>query len=70
MRLLSIDGWDLPCALPTPTGGKALPSCLKKCRETLAEFDFVGKAVHILEVANPVHVVTDKNRSERNWVWR
>lgn len=62
MRILSIDGWDLPCALPLPSNGNAPVSSLKECMRALAEFDHIGKVAHVLEVANPAYIVTENNR--------
>lgn len=66
MRLLSIDGWDVPCA-PPAKGVKStrdpLPSStLKTCIRMVDEFGNKNAAVHVLEVANPTHVVNEKNR--------
>lgn len=68
MRLLSVDGWDLPCALEAAAAagghGRVIPSCRKKCERVLEELHGEMKAVHTLEVATPVVVVTRKNRCD------
>lgn len=68
MRLLSIDGWDVPCALSPAlreigNGRASSVASLRKSLCILDEFGFnQAAAVHALEFANPCHVVTAKNR--------
>ncbi|CAM9233688.1 unnamed protein product [Laminaria digitata] len=68
MRILSIDGWDLPCALSTASGGvgagstSRFQSCLRKCERVLEACSTDTKTVHVLEVATPAVVVTTTNR--------
>lgn len=66
MRILSIDGWDLPCALSTMGGGAGsnsrFQSCLRKCERVLEACSTGTKTVHVLEVATPAVVVTTTNR--------
>lgn len=73
MRILSIDGWDLPCALTAAASRHGAPgrdgrfkSSLRKCEsvlEALSDGDMEdGKnALHVLEVAMPAIVVTKSN---------
>lgn len=66
MRILSIDGWDLPCALSTASGGAGpssrYQSCLRKCERVLEACSADTKTVHVLEVSTPAVVVTTTNR--------
>lgn len=78
MRILSIDGWDLPCALTAAASRHGAPrrdgrfeSSLRKCEsvlETLSDGDIEDgeNALHVLEVAMPAIVVTKSN----TWVRR
>lgn len=72
MRILSIDGWDLPCALTAAaaasgsssverSGTSRLESSLKKCESVLEDLDGEEDDLHVLEVAMPAVVVTDSN---------
>lgn len=70
MRILSIDGWDLPCALTAAAtaastgagrGGRVIESSLRKCESVLEGFGEEEKALHVLEVAMPAVVVTKCN---------
>ncbi|CAM9873724.1 unnamed protein product [Ectocarpus sp. 6 AP-2014] len=73
MRILSIDGWDLPCALTAAASRHGAPgrdgtfkSSLRKCEsvlEALSEGDMEDgeNALHVLEVAMPAIVVTKSN---------
>lgn len=69
MRLLSIDGWDVPCARPRVVSHQVREkssqtpmSSLQTCMRKLDGFADQAPAVHLLEVANPACVVTAKNR--------
>lgn len=72
MRILSIDGWDLPCALKaaaTASGNGAvggdgtskLESSLRKCESVLEDLQGEECELHVLEVAMPAVVVTKSN---------
>lgn len=65
MLLLSIDNWDLPCALNYADGasiGDALRSSLTECERVLEYLHSEEKMVHLLKVATPAVVVTERNR--------
>ncbi|CAM9441290.1 unnamed protein product [Scytosiphon promiscuus] len=76
MRILSIDGWDLPCALaasakPRGSGGNGngagvdgrFESSLRKCERILEGLNGVDEddVLHVLEVAMPAVVVNRSN---------
>ena len=66
MRILSIDGWDLPCALGAAKSdavGRSgrLESSLRKCENVLRDMHGEESALHVLEVAMPAVVVTKSN---------
>eukprot|EP00752_Nemacystus_decipiens_P008302 g7422.t1 len=72
MKILSIDGWDLPCALKaaaaasgtgtTKSGGTSrLESSLRKCESVLEDLHGEENELHVLEVAMPAVVVTKSN---------
>lgn len=73
MKILSIDGWDLPCALTAAAaaaastgsgkgrGGRVVESSLRKCENVLEGLEGEEKALHVLEVAMPAVVVTKSN---------
>lgn len=65
MRLLSVDNWDLPCALNNVDGaaiGGSLRSGLRECERVLESLRSVEKVMHLLKVATPAVVVTKSNR--------
>lgn len=71
MRILSIDGWDLPCALAAAAGASGtgagavgtggLESSLRKCESVLEDLHGEESELHVLEVAMPAVVVTKSN---------
>lgn len=77
MRILSIDGWDLPCALTAAAaaaassgggGGAArsdgagrMESSLLKCESVLEDLHGEENELHVLEVAMPAVVVNEAN---------
>lgn len=74
MRILSIDGWDLPCALnavAAASGAGAVGrdganrlksrSSLRKCESVLEDLHGEESELHVLEVAMPAVVVTKSN---------
>ncbi|CAM9150534.1 unnamed protein product [Ectocarpus sp. 12 AP-2014] len=73
MRILSIDGWDLPCALTAAASRHGDPgrdgrfkSSLRKCESVLealsdGNMEDGENALHVLEVAMPAIVVTKSN---------
>lgn len=65
MRLLSIDGWDLPCALAAASkagNDGTLSSSLIKCERVLDALRSEGKETHFLEMQTPAVVVTENSR--------
>lgn len=67
MRILSIDGWDLPCALKAAAassggaGASRLESSLRRCETVLEDLHGEECELHVLEVAMPAVVVTESN---------
>lgn len=68
MTILSIDGWDLPCALRSAAAasgagavGRRLESSLRKCEAVLEDLQGEESELHVLEVAMPAVVVTKSN---------
>lgn len=76
MKILSIDGWDLPCAVAASVKGTSsstsgncagidgrFESSLRKCERVLEGLDDVDEddVLHVLEVAMPAIVVNKSN---------